>query len=74
MGGPANATMLPGVLAYSQAFVNFNYGQGAAIILGVVVVLLCVAGMYLVVTRSQTRSERRARMYRLPKIAREARA
>ncbi len=73
-GGPANATMLPGVLAYSQAFVNFNYGQGAAIIIGVVVVLLCVAAMYLVVTRSQARSERRARMYRLPKTAREARA
>jgi multiple sugar transport system permease protein len=74
MGGPANATMLPGVLAYSQAFVNFNYGQGAAIIIGVVVVLLCVAGMYLVVTRSQTRNERRARIYRPAKTAREARA
>ena len=60
-GGPATATMLPGVLAYAQAFVNFNYGQGSAIILGVVVVLLCVAGMYLVATRNQSRKERRAR-------------
>jgi multiple sugar transport system permease protein len=73
-GGPANATMLPGVLAYAQAFVNFNYGQGSAIILGVVVVLLCVAAMYLVVTRNQSRNERRARTYRQPKTAREARA
>ena len=40
MGGPADATMLPGPLAYTQAFVEFNYGQGAAIILGVVAVLL----------------------------------
>ena len=31
-GGPANATMLPGPLAYQQAFVHFNYGVGSAII------------------------------------------
>lgn len=72
-GGPADATMLPGVLAYTQAFVQFNYGQGAAIIVGVVVVLLCVAGMYLIVTRSQARNERRSRRYRLAKTPREAR-
>jgi hypothetical protein len=39
-GGPADATMLPGLLAYTQAFVNFNYGQGAAVI---VVVVVCSA-------------------------------
>jgi multiple sugar transport system permease protein len=73
-GGPADATMLPGVLAYTQAFVNFNYGQGSAIILGVVVVLLGVAGMYLLATRSQARSERRAGRRRLPRTAPEAAA
>jgi multiple sugar transport system permease protein len=73
-GGPADATMLPGVLAYTQAFVNFNYGQGSAIILGVVVVLLCVAGMYLLATRSQSRSERRAGRRQLPRTAPEAAA
>jgi multiple sugar transport system permease protein len=71
-GGPADATMLPGVLAYTQAFVNFNYGQGSAIILGVVVVLLCVAGMYLLATRSQARSERRAGQRLRPRTAPEA--
>jgi multiple sugar transport system permease protein len=59
-GGPADATMLPGVLAYTDAFSNFNYGQGAAIIVGVVVVLSCVAGMFLISTRSQSRHARRA--------------
>ena len=54
-GGPADATMLPGLLAYTQAFVDFNYGQGAAVILGVVVVLLCIAGMFLLATRSKSR-------------------
>ena len=53
MGGPADATMLPGPLAYTQAFVEFNYGQGAAIILGVVAVLLCIAAMFLLATRSR---------------------
>jgi multiple sugar transport system permease protein len=60
-GGPADATMLPGLLAYTQAFVDFNYGQGAAVILGVVVVLLCIAGMFLLVTRSKSRDERAPR-------------
>ena len=61
MGGPADATMLPGVLAYTQAFVDFNYGQGAAVIVGVVVVLLCIAGMFLLTTRSKSRDERAPR-------------
>ena len=52
-GGPANATMLPGPLAYSEAFVDFQYGQGAAIIVVVVVVLMCVAGAFLLLTRSK---------------------
>jgi multiple sugar transport system permease protein len=53
-GGPANATMLPGPLAYAEAFVDFQYGQGAAIILIVVVVLLVVAATFLFLTRSKT--------------------
>jgi ABC-type sugar transport system permease subunit len=66
MGGPANSTMLPGPLAYSEAFIDFEYGQGAAIILGVVVVLVAVAGMYLVLTRTKTPRSRRADSDRLP--------
>ena len=61
MGGPADATMLPGPLAYTQAFVQFNYGQGAAIILGVVAVLLCVAAMFLIATRPRSGREGRTK-------------
>ena len=64
-GGPADATMLPGPLAYTEAFVDFNYGQGAAIILGVVVILLCIAGMFLLATRSKSRQKRRAGALRI---------
>ena len=64
MGGPADATMLPGPLAYTQAFVVFNYGQGAAIILGVVAILLCVAGLFLLATRSESGGARHAKSSR----------
>ena len=53
--------MLPGPLAYTQAFVQFNYGQGAAIILGVVAVLLCVAAMFLIATRPRSGREGRTK-------------
>ena len=48
-------------------------GVPVLLLLGVVVVLLCVAGMYLVATRSQSRNERRARINRPVTTAREAR-
>jgi multiple sugar transport system permease protein len=60
-GGPADATMLPGPLAYTEAFIDFNYGQGAAVIIGVVVVLMCVAGMFLVATRTKSQDRRGTR-------------
>jgi multiple sugar transport system permease protein len=66
MGGPADATMLPGPLAYTQAFVEFNYGQGAAIILGVVAVLLCVAAMFLIATRPKSGRDRRTKRSAAP--------
>ena len=73
-GGPADATMLPGPLAYTEAFVDFNYGQGAAVIVGVVVVLLCIAGMFLLVTRSKTREKRGVAAARAFETTQEARA
>jgi multiple sugar transport system permease protein len=73
-GGPADATMLPGPLAYTEAFVVFNYGQGAAIILGVVVILLCIAGMFLLATRSKSRQKRRVRALRIRNIQQEVAA
>jgi multiple sugar transport system permease protein len=71
-GGPADATMLPGPLAYTEAFVDFNYGQGAAVIVGVVIVLLCIAGMFLLVTRSRSREKRGTRPLRQVNVAQEA--
>lgn len=53
-GGPANATMLPGPLAYDQAFQSFNYGRGAAIIMVTVVLMALLALIYLQVTRTGT--------------------
>jgi multiple sugar transport system permease protein len=73
-GGPADATMLPGPLAYTEAFVDFNYGQGAAIILGVVVVLLCIAVMFLLATRSGSREKRGAGARLIRKNPQEASA
>ncbi len=61
-GGPANGTMLPGLFAYQQAFVNFDYGTGAAMILVIVAVLLVVAVLYVLVTRPP--SDRRLRRRR----------
>jgi multiple sugar transport system permease protein len=69
MGGPADATMLPGPLAYTEAFVEFDYGQGSAIILGVVAVLLCVAAMFLLATRSASGRARRPKRSQVPTSA-----
>jgi multiple sugar transport system permease protein len=49
-GGPANATMLPGPLAYQEAFVQFNYGDGAAIIVLTVVLMVVLSLIYVRVT------------------------
>lgn len=53
-GGPANGTMLPGPLAYQQAFVQFNYGNGSALIVLTVLVMLILSVIYVRAT-----SERR---------------
>lgn len=49
-GGPANGTMLPGPLAYQQAFVQFNYGNGSAVIILTVVLMLILSLIYVRVT------------------------
>lgn len=53
-GGPANATMLPGPLAYQQAFVEFNYGNGAAVIVLTVLLMLILSLVYVRVTTPRT--------------------
>jgi multiple sugar transport system permease protein len=52
-GGPANATMLPGVFAYQQAFVEFNFGGGSAVVVLMVVVLITVGAAYVLLTRQR---------------------
>jgi multiple sugar transport system permease protein len=59
-GGPANATMLPGPLAYSESFIQFNYGRGAAVVLVVVVAMLVLTALYLYMTGRGERRQRRA--------------
>jgi multiple sugar transport system permease protein len=67
MGGPANGTMLPGLFAYQLAFTNFQYGEGAAVILLIVGVLLIVAVAYVLFT-GQIRRQRRS-AYRPPSVS-----
>jgi ABC-type sugar transport system permease subunit len=63
-GGPANGTMLPGLFAYQQAFVNFDYGDGAAMIVLIVVVLLLVGAGYVLLTSERRRNRRLTRPVR----------
>lgn len=59
-GGPANATMLPGPLAYQQAFVAFDYGTGSAIIVLTVVLMLLLSVIYVRITTPRTHRGARA--------------
>jgi multiple sugar transport system permease protein len=63
-GGPANATMLPGPLAYQQAFVQFNYGVGSAIIVLTVVAMAILSLIYVRVTASREGEHEQARELR----------
>lgn len=49
-GGPANGTMLPGPLAYQEAFVQFDYGTGSAVIVLTVLVMVALSLVYVRVT------------------------
>lgn len=49
-GGPANGTMLPGPLAYQQAFVQFNYGTGSAMIVLTVLLMVALSLIYVRLT------------------------
>lgn len=64
-GGPANGTMLPGPLAYQQAFVQFNYGNGSALIVLTVLVMLVLSVIYVRAT-SERRIRRRAPLRAAP--------
>lgn len=46
-GGPANGTLLPGLLAYQLAFVGLDYGAGAAVVVTMVIVMAALAVAYL---------------------------
>jgi multiple sugar transport system permease protein len=68
-GGPANATMLPGPLAYQEAFVQFDYGRGAAIVVVVVVVLIILSVAYVRITTPRTPRVRTQEAARTPALA-----
>ena len=50
-GGPANATQTLATTAYQDSFVQFSFGQGAAVSNILLVVSLLFAGFYLRVNR-----------------------
>lgn len=50
-GGPANATQTLATWAYQESFVEFNFGQGAAISNILIAVSLTFAAIYLFLTR-----------------------
>ena len=54
-GGPNNSTQLLSSWAYTQAFTNFNFGQGAAIADLLLVISFALALIYLRSLRKQGR-------------------
>jgi multiple sugar transport system permease protein len=54
-GGPNNATQLLSSWSYTQAFQNFNFGQGAAIANMLLVISFVLALVYLRSLRKQSR-------------------
>ncbi|EPZ53008.1 carbohydrate ABC transporter permease [Alicyclobacillus acidoterrestris] len=46
-GGPENATQLLSTWSYTLSFTNFDFGQGAAIANGLIVIALCFTAVYL---------------------------
>lgn len=53
-GGPLNSTMVMAVDVYTEAFINFNYGQGATISVLMMLILLFPAIVYLKKQLKQT--------------------
>ncbi|HEY1531462.1 MAG TPA: sugar ABC transporter permease [Galbitalea sp.] len=70
-GGPAGTTTSPAYLAYSTAFKNQNWGQGAAIGFLVFVIIVLFTILQRFILRDRKVSKRRMRLYHLPTSARD---
>jgi len=70
-GGPAGTTTSPAYLAYSTAFQNQNWGQGAAIGFIVFVIIVAFTILQRFILRERKVSKRRMRLYNLPLSARD---
>lgn len=70
-GGPAGTTTSPAYLAYSTAFQNQNWGQGAAIGFIVFVIIVALTILQRFILRERKVSRRRMRLYNLPPSARD---
>nr|WP_315268739.1 sugar ABC transporter permease [Microbacterium lemovicicum] len=72
-GGPGKTTLTPAYLSYSAAFLDQDWGQGAAIafILFAIIVILTIFQRW--VLRDRPVSKRRARQYELPRMKEVAR-
>ena len=70
-GGPGKTTLTPAYLSYSAAFLDQDWGQGAAIafILFAIIVILTIFQRW--VLRDRPVSKRRARQYELPQKKKE---
>jgi multiple sugar transport system permease protein len=65
-GGPANTTTSPAYLAYTAAFQNQNWGQGAAIGFMLFVIIIVFTLFQRWVLRDRKVSKRRMRLYQVP--------
>jgi multiple sugar transport system permease protein len=65
-GGPAGTTTSPAYLAYSTAFQNQNWGQGAAIGFIVFVIIIAFTILQRFILRERKVSRRRMRLYNIP--------
>jgi ABC-type sugar transport system permease subunit len=45
-GGPGNATTIPPILAYTMAFLKYNFGQSAAILVLMLAILVGIVTIY----------------------------
>ncbi|MCP3762089.1 sugar ABC transporter permease [Domibacillus sp. A3M-37] len=52
-GGPVNATQVLPFYGYELAFVNFNFGASGAVATIILVILLCIALVYLMMIRKE---------------------
>lgn len=66
-GGPGKTTMTPAYLSYTSAFLDQDWGQGAAIAFILFAIIVVFAAFQRWVLRERPVSKRRARQYEVPR-------